>query len=564
MKSIQTALIQINTTVGAIAENSRKILDRTRIAAENGTQLIVFPELALTGYPPEDLILKPHFIADCEETLLRLATSIPSDVCVILGTPERLGTTTYNTAAILLNGEIVGRYRKNLLPNYGVFDEKRIFTPGEKQLFFSLNGARFAIHICEDSWYMDSVAVNSMQKCKLTALINLSASPFHQRKVIERENMISERSRDIGTYLLYANLIGGQDELVFDGASMIADSAGVVRARAKHFEEDILYYRLPFNSETDGEQCQPESLCLTLPSTTSKFAPRIEHIHEEEEEIYSALKLGLRDYLFKNGFKNALIAISGGIDSALVATLAVDALGAECVTGLTMPSQYTSDGTLTDAENLAENLGITLHTLPIRPLYDAFIDKLSPFWLDHDEDATEENLQARIRGVLIMAFSNKFGKLVISTGNKSELAVGYCTLYGDMVGGFAIIKDIPKTQVFALSRWRNRQGDSPVIPPSTITRPPSAELRADQKDSDSLPPYDILDPILERYIELDQHTDKIIAAGFDRATVERITRLVDLNEYKRRQGAPGIKITPKAFGRDRRVPITNSYRHNSK
>lgn len=556
MNTISTAIIQPNLTVGAIAENRDKIAELISAAVGQGAQLAILPELAVSGYPPEDLILKFHFLEECEAALRQIATAIPPQACAIVGAPELSGDKAYNTAAVLTQGEVAARYRKNVLPNYGVFDEKRVFEEGDVPALISINDAIIALHICEDSWQAGANEMDIVRAAGASAIVNISASPFHRRRVKDRAEMAARCARMGDAHFVYANLVGGQDELVFDGASMVVDPDGTVLARAAHFAEDILHFELPTKTgKHEGLACRIE-----LPeNAASPPEHSVAGIETDESEVYAALKLGLRDYCAKNGFEDVVIAISGGIDSALAATIAVDALGAGHVTGITMPSQYTSEGTLSDAGHLARNLGIELHNIPIRPLYDKFMEDLLPLWPGRGADVTEENLQARIRGTIVMAVSNKFGQLVISTGNKSEIAVGYCTLYGDMVGGFSLLKDVPKTMVFSLARWRNARGGQAVIPASTIERPPSAELRADQLDSDSLPPYEVLDPILDRYIELDQHIDDIIAAGFDAESVARVVRLVDLNEYKRRQGAPGVKITPKAFGRDRRMPITNRY-----
>jgi len=525
---MKTALIQFNPTVGALEENASCIIADAQGAAKTGAQLIVFPELALCGYPPEDLILRPQFIQDCDKQLKRLASKLPQQVYTVVGAPITDGTGRYNAAVVFHQGEVVGIYRKMLLPNYGVFDEKRVFDAGREPFIFDAFGKKVGIQICEDSWLPDGAACTALAAKKPELVINLSASPYHRGKRLEREEIFSAAAKKLNAPLLFCNQVGGQDELVFDGGSMAFDASGNVTARAPLFQECTL---------TDSGTFQ------TL---------------EPVEEVYEALKLGLRDYVNKNGFKKTVVAVSGGIDSALVLTLAVDALGKDRVAAVTMPSQYSSNETLSDAGEIARNLGVEFHTLPIFPIFGKFTDELSKVWNGMKPDLAEENLQARIRGTLIMALSNKFGWLVLTTGNKSEFATGYCTLYGDMAGGFAVIKDVPKTLVFDLCRWRNRQGV--VIPPSTIDRPPSAELRPDQKDSDSLPPYDVLDPILEAYVEKDMGVAAMIAEGFDEAAVRKAVRLVDLSEYKRRQGPPGIKITPKAFGRDRRMPITNRYR----
>ncbi|MCU0857060.1 MAG: NAD+ synthase [Pontiellaceae bacterium] len=563
MKNLKTALIQFNPTVGDLEGNASRIVAETRNAAQAGAQLIVFPELALCGYPPEDLILRPQFIQDCALQLRHLAEQLPKNVFTVVGAPVTDGTGRYNAAVVFHGGKTAGIYRKMLLPNYGVFDEKRVFDAGNTAFTFNAFGVKVGIHICEDSWQPDGAACTSLATEHPDLVINLSASPYHRGKRLERENVFSAAAKKLNAPLLFCNLVGGQDELVFDGGSMAFDATGSVTARAPLFQECTL---ISTDRQTGVSASQVEQTLLSahLPpveqTLLSAHLPPVEQTllsAHPLEEVYEALKLGLRDYVNKNGFKKIVVAVSGGIDSALVLTLAVDALGKDRVAAVTMPSQYSSNETLSDAGEIAANLGVEFHTIPIFPIFEKFTNGLSSHWKSNEPGLAEENLQARIRGTLIMAMSNKNGWLVLTTGNKSEFATGYCTLYGDMAGGFAVIKDVPKMLVFELCRWRNQQGL--VIPPSTIERPPSAELRPDQKDSDSLPPYEILDPILEAYVEKDMGVDAMIAAGFDEAAVRKAVRLVDLSEYKRRQGPPGIKITPKAFGRDRRMPITNRY-----
>lgn len=530
---MKTALVQMNPTVGALSANTDIIISKAWEAFDAGAKLIVFPELAIAGYPPEDLILKDHFCNDCERQFERLKKELPSNCTVIVGTPVSRAGKKYNAAIIFQNSKIVGDYHKMLLPNYGVFDEKRLFEAGTESCIFDLDGQTAAIHVCEDSWNPDGTAVASLEGKEIDVLINLSASPYYRNKLNDRIEALAQTARKLNTTLLYCNLVGGQDELVFDGASMIFAPDGSRIARAKQFEEDILYF--------DDE-------------------PRKETPLPDLEEVYEALKLGLKDYVNKIGFKRVVVALSGGIDSAIVLALAVDALGKDRVATVTMPSQYSSGGTLGDAEEMAAILDVEFHTLSIKELYSNFEQGLSTVWGENKESGlAEENLQARIRGNLIMALSNEYGWLVLTTGNKSEMAMGYCTLYGDMCGGYAVIKDVPKTLVFDLCRWRNEQGI--VIPPSIIERPPSAELRPDQKDTDSLPPYEILDPILEDYVENDMGINELISKGYDEAIVRRVVHAVELTEYKRRQSPPGIKITPKSFDRDRRMPITNLYRN---
>lgn len=526
----------MNSTVGALEENTDRILSNAREAFHNGADLIVFPELAIAGYPPEDLILKDHFCSDCEDQLKRLAKELPPEATVVVGTPLSRAGKKYNAAVVFHGSRIVGEYYKMLLPNYGVFDEKRLFDAGIKPLVIDIDGQRAAIQICEDSWEPEGRAVASLEGEKIDLLLNLSASPYHRGKLLnDRIDVLAQTARKLDATLLYCNIVGGQDELVFDGASMVVAPDGSRIARAKQFQEDILYF-----GDTPSRKEQP------LPDL---------------EEVYEALKLGLKDYVDKIGFKRVVVALSGGIDSALVLAIAVDALGKDRVASVTMPSQYSSSGTLGDAHEMAKILGIEFYEIPIKGLYDNFDSELSKVWgTDKQPGLAEENLQARIRGNLIMALSNEYGWLVLTTGNKSEMAMGYCTIYGDMAGGFAVIKDVPKTLVFDLCRWRNEQDDM-VIPPSIIERPPSAELRPDQKDSDSLPPYEVLDPILEDYVENDMGINGLVAKGYDEAIVRRVVHAVELSEYKRRQSPPGVKITPKSFDRDRRMPIVNRYRN---
>jgi len=534
---LNTALIQINPTVGALVANAEKIIEAAQRADADGAQLIVFPELVLCGYPPEDLILRPHFLEDAAKQLDTLAATLPPEAFTVVGAPVEENGKRFNATVVFHEKKQIGIYRKTLLPNYGVFDEKRVFDAGTESFTFDAFGVKVGLHICEDSWQTDGAACRALAAECPDLVINLSASPYYRGKRAEREAVFSAAARTFSAPLLFCNLVGGQDELVFDGGSMMLDASGLVTARAPLFEEHIL-------------------------GQTGVSAPPVEQASlpaHPLEEVYEALKLGLRDYVEKNGFEKTVVAVSGGIDSALVLALACDALGADHVTAITMPSQYSSDETRSDAEEITNNFGCAFHTLPINTIFEDFTDGLRSVWGKTEPGLAEENLQARIRGTLIMALSNKRGSLVLTTGNKSEFATGYCTLYGDMAGGLAVIKDVPKTMVFDLCRWRNDQDAKPVIPPSTIERPPSAELRPDQQDTDSLPPYKILDPILEAYVEKDMGIDAMLASGFDEAAVRQAVRLVDLSEYKRRQGPPGIKITPKAFGRDRRMPITNRY-----
>ena len=583
MSDLRVALVQSNMTVGALGANAGKILRLAHAAAEAGAGLIVFPELALSGYPPEDLVLKRHFLEDTARELERLAAELPPEPVVIVGAPRAEAGRVHNAAFVFTGGAVAARYDKMLLPNYGVFDEQRVFAPGATPLVLTIAGRRVGLHICEDSWNPAAASCTALAG-NVDLVVNISGSPYHRGKGALREQTLRAAARAIGAPLVYCNLVGGQDELVFDGASLFLDADGV-HARAKQFEEDTLFIDLPISSNvcnSGSERVATSVISLPRhPTPDTPSAPRAPL--PDLAEVYAALTLGLRDYANKNGFTGVVLGLSGGIDSALVAALAVDALGAERVRAVTLPSRYSSAGTRGDAHQLAANLGIRLYETPIQGLFEAFLKELAPLWPDRAPDTTEENIQARIRGVIVMALSNKFGWLVLTTGNKSELATGYCTLYGDMAGGFAVLKDVPKTLVFELAKWRNAQAihsvdagadrvsprpavaatGSGLIPETIITRPPSAELRENQTDQDSLPPYAVLDGIIERYVERDWSLEAIIADGYDEATVKRVIRLIDINEYKRRQGAPGVKITPKAFGRDRRLPITNLYRERT-
>ncbi len=536
---MKAALVQMNPTVGALEANAGRIIAKAREAFDAGARLIVFPELALSGYPPEDLVLKDHFCTDCARQIARLEEALPPEATVVVGAPLAHRGAKFNTAVVIRGSKTLCAYRKMLLPNYGVFDEQRLFEPGTEPCVFNFEGRRVAIHVCEDSWNHDGAATVLLANGDLDFAINLSASPYHRGKLDERVDVLARTAHALDVPLLYCNMVGGQDELVFDGASMCIAPDGTLLARAAQFREDILYYDLARGG-----------------------AQRIDAPLPDLAEVYEALKLGLADYVAKIGFQRVVVALSGGIDSALVLAIAVDALGRDRVAAVTMPSQFSSSGTYNDACAMAAQLGIEFHAMPIKGLYDAFEGELAKVWgKGKAPGLAEENLQARIRGNLIMALSNEYGWLVLTTGNKSEMAMGYCTLYGDMAGGFALIKDVPKILVFDLCRWRNEQGAKAIIPQGVIDRPPSAELRADQKDTDSLPPYDVLDPILCDYVENNLGIDGLVAKGYDEAMVRRVVHAVELSEYKRRQAPPGVKITPRAFGRDRRMPIVNRYRN---
>ena len=591
-RRLRIALAQVNVAVGDLPGNVRCTADAMRAAAEAGAQLVCFPELALTGYPPEDLLLKPSFIADNQralDDLARCSVDFP-DLTAVIGFADR-AVDLYNAAAVLHNGRVVGTYYKQFLPNYGVFDEDRYFAAGTDIPTFLIEGVLVGVNICEDIWYPTGPAADQA-RAGAELLVNISASPFYVGKQAARERMLATRAADSGAIVAYVNLVGGQDELVFDGCSVIFDEEGEPLARARAFAEDLLIADLEIEAVFRTRLHDPRRRKERFPAGT--FAPaivvspapvhpeplareglpaateprlgvtgRLEPPLERVEEAYQALVLGVRDYVRKNGFRDVVIALSGGIDSALTATIAVDALGPEHVVGVSMPSQYSSAGSRDDARTLAENLGIQLVTLPIEGIFAAALETLKePFAQGPPttETLAEENLQARVRGNLLMALSNRFGSLVLTTGNKSELATGYATLYGDMAGGFAVLKDVFKTLVYELARWRNARGPRPVIPPSTIEKEPSAELRPHQVDTDSLPPYAVLDPILRAYVEEDRDFDQIVALGFAPDVVQRTLALVDKSEYKRRQAPPGVKITTRAFGRDRRLPLTSAYR----
>ena len=526
----RVALAQIDCTVGDIDGNAARVIEAVRAALAEHADLVLVPELALTGYPPEDLLAKDHFVEDARTALDRVA-AVCTGITAIVGFVDSEAGLIYNAAAICRDGGVAAVYHKRRLPNYGVFDEERYFEPGQSAVLFDVGGMSCGATICEDVWVPE--LAREAADLGADVVVNISASPFHIGKGARREKMLRGRARDNGVWVAYCNLVGGQDELVFDGRSVVIAPDGEVVARARAFAEDLLVVDIPGGG-------------------------RIEEAVDEEAEIHGALSIGLRDYFGKNGFSDAVLGLSGGIDSALTAAVAVDALGAPHVHGVLLPSRYSSPGSITDAEALCANLGIDCRTLAIEAPFVSMLEVLAPSFDDLPEGVTEENLQARVRGMLLMALSNKFGWIPLATGNKSELSVGYSTLYGDMVGGFAPIKDLYKTRVYDVARWINRERE--VIPEASLTKPPSAELRPGQQDTDSLPPYDVLDPILRAYVEEDRSVDEIVSDGFEHDLVARVARMVDAAEYKRRQGPLGIKVTPKAFGKDRRMPITNSYR----
>ena len=602
---MKIALAQVNSTVGELEANAALVIDRMREAEAAGADIVAFPELVISGYPPEDLLLKDHFVGHCWSALQQVAAA-NQGICAIVGVPVANGSAVFNAAAVLAGGQVAGVYRKICLPNYAVFDEKRYFTPGDRTGIVAFGGVNIGLNICEDIWEPCGPTIVAAQEGDARLVINLSMSPYHVGKGKEREAMLAARALDAGAYVVYVNGVGGQDELVFDGQSLVFGPDGALLARARQFEEQLLIVDLDLDSVTpkaSGVPDSPESE-YPLPAwgiemisvdglaasagaaasggaipamgaasargaaeaapTVGGRAPAPAPICDclsVEGEVYAALRLGVADYVRKNRFRQVVMGISGGIDSALTACIAADAIGKENVNAVSMPSRYSSAGTKDDARETAERLRVNFKEIPIEIIYGAYLGTLNPFLGDAPSGVTEQNIQARIRGNILMALSNKFGYLVLTTGNKSEMAVGYATLYGDMAGGFSALKDVPKTLVYRLAEYRNSlgPGDGP-IPQATVDRAPSAELAADQTDQDTLPPYDLLDRIVEAYVVDDDSVDEIVASGIDRAEVQRVVAMIDGNEYKRRQAAPGVRITPKAFGKDRRLPITNRYR----
>jgi NAD+ synthase (glutamine-hydrolysing) len=562
MQQVKVALAQVNATVGDLAGNARLIAQAARQAYAAGARVVVAPELGLTGYPPEDLLLRPAFMTACNVALQGLAQELAAmeGLHLLVGHPYQRGgegdlrsksmavPRRFNAASLLTGGAVRATYCKRELPNYQVFDERRYFLSGrdagEGALVFEAGGLRFGVLICEDAWFDEPAEAARSAGAQVLCVLN--ASPFHLDKAAERERRMGDRARRVGLPLLYSHLVGGQDEVVFDGGSFAVDATGVLRARAPMFEPALTLVELDGGGRVGGE-------LAALPSL--------------EAQAWAALVTGVRDYIGKNGFPGAIIGLSGGIDSALVLAVAVDALGADRVRAVMMPSPYTAEISWIDARDMAQRLGVRYDEIAIAPMFDAFRASLAGQFTGLAEDTTEENIQARIRGTLLMALSNKTGHIVLTTGNKSEMATGYCTLYGDMAGGFAVIKDVAKTLVYRLAEWKNRQPTrradgsiGPLIPQRIITRAPSAELRPDQTDQDSLPPYEVLDAILERYMEDDRGIDEIVAEGFARTDVERVTHLIKVNEYKRRQAPVGIRVTHRGFGRDWRYPITSKFR----
>ena len=582
----RVALAQVNPTVGDIQGNTRLVTDHIKRAREAQADLVAFPELCVTGYPPEDLLYKDSFL-DAANHALQEIIEASNGITVVVGYPLRHSRESgnpgshliFNGAAVIHDGKLVDVYRKIFLPNYSVFDEERYFTAGHVSPVYEIGGARIGVNVCEDIWF-EHGPTNVQKAAGAQIIININGSPYYRSKRAVRKAMLSQRAADNGIFLCYVNMIGGQDELVFDGASMIFDPHGNILAAGKQFDDDFILADLPLTQADEVRQTaladpkDPQNAAFASytvisvtkqqeQGSTRKPLSETQHVTPMEpvEEVYNALVKGTQDYVRKSGFSQVVIGLSGGIDSALTATVAADALGPESVLCVSMPSRYTADQSVTDARALCDNFGISFEIIAIEDMANAYRDGLSYLFAGTQEGVAEENLQARARGNILMAISNKFGRIVLATGNKSEYATGYATLYGDMAGGFAVIKDVPKTLVYQLCDWRNEQAGTDIIPQAIIDRPPTAELRENQLDEDSLPPYDVLDPVLEAYVERDASPkDMIEKLGFDKDIVARVTALVDISEYKRRQAAPGVKITERAFGKDRRLPIVNRYR----
>ena len=576
MRQLRIGMAQINTTVGDFAGNRQKILKAIDEARSSGVDLLTFPELAICGYPPEDLLFKPQFIAENLESVEKVIDA-SSGLTIVVGFVDAKED-IYNAAAIIHDGKLASVYHKIYLPNYGVFDENRYFRAGSECPVYIIGGIGVGVNICEDIWYEAGPATTQAYS-GAEVIVNISASPYHFGKGSFRERMVATRAADNVAIFALCNLVGGQDELIFDGNSMVLDEKGRLIARGKQFEEDLIVTDLDVESVfrtrlhdprwrkaaplVEGQGWRETRIVVSeAPLGVPKLTiPRRQHeVRSLPGEVYDALVLGTRDYVRKNGFEKVVIGLSGGIDSSLVAAIAVDALGKSNVVGVAMPSRYSSPGSLSDTDLLTKNLGIKLLTIPIEKVFQTYLDMLAEAFKGTEPSVAEENIQARIRGNILMALSNKFGWLVLTTGNKSEMATGYTTLYGDMAGGFAVIKDVPKTMAYELARYRNSLAETELIPHTVINKPPSAELRPEQEDIDSLPPYELLDPVLTAYVEEDKSIEQIVAAGIDEQVVKKAARLVDTSEYKRRQAPPGVKITPRAFGRDRRLPITNRFR----
>jgi len=562
MRKLRVGLAQINTTVGDLEGNVAKVLQYVERARELGVDVVSFPELTVTGYPPEDLLLRPSFLKDNREALGAVVKGC-GGITAVVGFVDVDGDDIYNAAAVIHDGRLADVYRKQRLPNYGVFDELRYFRPGEGCPAYTIAGVRVGLNVCEDIWYSGD-PTQAQAKAGAQVIVNINGSPYHAGKGEFRRQMLATRARDYGVFVCYTNQVGGQDELVFDGGSMVLSPEGELIAQAAMFEEELLVCDLECKEAKRAAQgAQVRHVALSegpfvadKPALESRLAPLL----EGEAEVYAALVSGTRDYVRKTGFGKVVVALSGGIDSSLVVTVAVDAIGGENVVGVSLPSRYSSEGSMKDAQELAERLGIELMVIPIEPAHAAYLEMLERAFTGTEPGVAEENIQSRIRGNIVMALSNKFGWLALTTGNKSEFATGYATLYGDMAGGFAVIKDVPKTLVYRLARHRNSWRDGPVISERVMEKPPSAELKPGQIDQDTLPPYEELDPVLEAYVEEDKSIEEIVAMGYDRDLVVRVIQMVNRNEYKRRQAPPGVKITPRAFGRDRRLPIANRYK----
>ena len=559
LPTFRVALAQIDVTVGDLDGNASKILEYVDRARALKVDLVAFPELAVTGYPPEDLVFRRQFVQDNLARMERIVEAT-KDTSIVLGFVDRDDDHVYNAAAVASDGRLVDVYHKVHLPNYSVFDEVRYFQPGTSCPVYLIGGARVGVNVCEDIWFPDG-PVKTQSEAGAQLIVNINGSPYYGGRLREREGMLAARVRDNGVYVAYVNLVGGQDELVFDGASLVLDPSGQVVARGSQFDEDLVVADLDLPDQAGGDGPGPVMVSKRSTDGDRPALPdRQPTLYDPVGEVYAALVLGTRDYVTKCGFDKVVVALSGGIDSTLVAAIAVDALGADRVVGVSMPSRFSSEGSVLDARALSENMGFELRTIPIEDTFGASLGTLGPHFEGTEWGVAEENLQSRIRGNLIMALSNKFDWLVLTTGNKSEMATGYATIYGDMAGGFAVIKDVPKTLAYELAKHRNALAGREVIPRSVIDKPPSAELRPDQKDEDSLPPYSTLDPILKAYVEDDRPFEEIVGMGFEPEVVKQVIGLVDRSEYKRRQSPPGIRITRRNFGRDRRMPIANRYR----
>ena len=575
MSTFRVALAQMNPTVGDLDGNVRAIVERIGEAVRAGADLVAFPELCITGYPPEDLLLKPAFVQRSREAL-EAVIARSAGITVVVGFPERDNAKLYNAAAVVRDGRLIDVYRKVHLPNYAVFDEERYFTSGNRCPVYRFDGTAFGVNVCEDIWF-DAGPTNVQAAAGAAVIVNINGSPYHRLKRDERHDMLSARARENGVAICYVNMIGGQDELVFDGGSVVFGPDGSLLAESPLFEEDMLLAELDLRSgpeasmgadsslhERYGSWAVPDLITAPgVPEDASERAPLSKRAAPARlglaEEVYRALVLGTRDYVRKSGFEKVVIGLSGGIDSAITAVIAADALGPENVLGVSMPSAYSSEGSVKDSAALARNVGISFRTLPIGGTVESFKEALADIFAGAEEGVAEENIQARTRGNMLMAIANKFGWMVLATGNKSEYATGYATLYGDMAGGFAVIKDVPKTLVYEVCRFRNREAGGGLIPREIMEKAPSAELRPGQLDTDSLPPYEELDPVLEEYVERDRSPADLLAMGFDEKVVRQVVGLVDRSEYKRRQAPPGVRITPRAFGKDRRLPIVNRF-----